>query len=201
MGFELIGFIKSMGYMGSWAIIFAESGILFGVVLPGDTLLFGLGVLAHQGYFNITLMLLGCFFSAFLGNLLGYEIGKRYGLPFARQYARRFVSKGQLDATHAFFNKHGVMTVVLARFLPVVRTVAPFIAGISHMRYRLFVLHSAIGALIWACGLPLAGFFFGKFIPDGWMEFLLIPIILVAIAVFVSPYLLRYLKKKKWKRK
>lgn len=197
MGFELIGFIKSIGYVGTWAIIFAESGILFGVVLPGDSLLFALGVLARRGYFNIWIAILGCFLAAFLGNLLGYYIGKRYGLPFARKYARRFISRGQLNTTHEFFNRHGIMTVVLARFVPVMRTVAPFLAGVSNMNYRTFVLHSFIGAVVWACGLPMAGFFFGKFIPDGWIELLLLPVILIAALIVAFPYAMRYWKRRK----
>lgn len=199
MGFNLVALIKSVGYAGVWSIIFTESGILFGILLPGDTLLFTVGILARQGYFDITLLTLGCVLSAFIGNVVGYEIGKRYGLPFAKKYAKRFVSEEQLDATNQFFTRHRLTTVVLARFVPLVRTIAPFLAGVIRMDYRLFLIHSAIGAIIWAGGLPLCGYFLGKYIPDGWMEFLILPVILIIFACILWPYIAKYLKNRKTK--
>lgn len=197
MGFELAALIKSIGYIGIWTILFAESGILFGVLLPGDTLLFTIGVLARQGYFNFWVMLAGCFVSAFVGNLVGYELGKRYGLPFARKYANRFISEEQLDKTNYFFSKHGVVTIVLARFLPIMRTIAPFLAGVIRMEYRIFVIYSAVGAFFWACGLPLAGYYLGQFIPDEWIDMMLIPIGLIIVAIIAWPYALKFFKSKK----
>lgn len=199
MGLNLVALIKSVGYAGVWSIIFTESGILFGILLPGDTLLFTVGILARQGYFEIIPLTIGCILSAFIGNLVGYEIGKRYGLPFAQKYAKRFVSEEQLDATNQFFTRHRLTTVVLARFVPLVRTIAPFLAGVIHMNYRLFLLHSAIGAVIWGGGLPLCGYFMGKYIPEGWMEYLILPIILIILAVVLWPYVAKYLKNRKIK--
>lgn len=201
MGFELVGLIKSAGYFGIWAIIFTESGILFGILLPGDTLLFSAGILARQGYFEIFPLVLGCMAAAFLGNLVGYEIGKRYGLPFARKYARRFISSDQLDATNRFFTRHRLTTIVVARFVPLVRTIAPFLAGVIHMNYRLFVLHSAIGAIVWGAGLPVVGYYLGKYIPEGWMELLILPVIFVILACVCWPYVANYLKRKRIYRK
>lgn len=197
MNLELIGLIKSAGYLGVWAIIFAESGILFGVLLPGDTLLFTVGVLSRQGYFDLSIMTFGCFLSAFAGNLFGYWTGKRYGLAFARRYAHRFVSEDQLLQTSSFFVKHGILMIGFARFIPVVRTIAPFLAGVSHMNYRAFVAHSAFGALLWAVGLPLAGYYFGKFIPEEWMQFLILPVILIMLIIIVWPYAMRWYQNKK----
>lgn len=199
MGFDLVALIKSIGYAGVWSIIFAESGILFGILLPGDTLLFSVGILARQGYFEIIPLIVGCVFSAFFGNVIGYEIGKRYGLPFAKKYARRFVSEEQLDSTNQFFTRHRLTTIVLARFVPLVRTIAPFLAGVIRMEYRVFLFHSAIGAVIWAGGLPLAGYFLGKYIPEGWMEYLILPVIVIIVACVFWPYISRYMKKKKTK--
>lgn len=200
MGFDLVVLIKSVGYAGVWSIIFAESGILFGILLPGDTLLFTVGILARQEYFEIVPLIIGCILSAFFGNLFGYEIGRRYGLPFAKKYAKRFVSEDQLDATNQFFTRHRLTTIVLARFVPLVRTIAPFLAGVIHMDYRLFVLHSALGAVIWAGGLPLAGYWLGKYIPEGWMELLVLPVIIIILACVFWPYIAKYLKNRKAKK-
>jgi membrane-associated protein len=196
----LIKLIKSIGYVGVFATIFSESGILFGVLLPGDTLLFTVGVLARQGYFNIWVMIVGCFLSAFFGNLFGYAIGKRYGLPFARKYASRFISEEKLEATNQFFTKHGVTTIVLARFFPIIRTIAPFLAGVIRMDYRNFVIRSALGALLWAGGLPIAGYYLGKFIPDGWIEILILPILIFAVGAVVMPYVMNAIKTRKAKK-
>lgn len=192
MGFDLVVLIKSLGYFGVWAVIFAECGILFGVLLPGDSLLFTLGVLARRGMFELDIMILGSICAAFAGNIFGYEIGKRYGLAFFRKYASRFITDKQLDHTNAFFNKHGVTTIIVARFVPIMRTIAPFLAGVVRMDYRMFLVHSFIGSLIWAGGLPLLGFYFGGFIPDEWMELLAIPVILIIVSIVFWPYIQKY---------
>lgn len=199
MGFDLVVLIKSVGYFGVWSIIFAESGILFGILLPGDTLLFTVGILARQEYFDIIPLTVGCVLSAFIGNIVGYEIGRRYGLPFARKYAKRFVSEEQLDSTNDFFTRHRLTTIVLARFIPLVRTIAPFLAGVIHMDYRLFILHSALGAIIWAGGLPLAGYFLGQYIPEGWMELLILPVLAIILGCIFWPYIAKYIKSRKKK--
>jgi membrane-associated protein len=196
MSLELTALIKSMGYFGIWTIIFAECGVLFGILLPGDTLLFTLGVLARRGLYDLDIMIVGCMVSAFLGNLFNYEIGKRYGLKFFKRYASRFITDEQVDMTNAFFNKHGVTTIILVRFVPLMRTIAPFLAGVVRMDYRMFVLHSFIGALIWAVGLPLVGYYFGQFIPDEWMEWLALPVIMIVLAIIIAPYVQKFRKKK-----
>lgn len=195
MGIELIGFIKSLSYFGVWSVIFAECGILFGVLLPGDSLLFTLGIMARRGHYALDIMIIGCIAAAFFGNLLGYEIGKRFGLKFFQKYARRFISDDQLDVANRFFNKHGVTTIILARFVPIMRTIAPFLAGTVQMNYRTFVIHSFIGALIWAGGLPLLGFYFGRLIPDEWLDLLAVPIVLIIGGIIVWPYIQKYRKK------
>lgn len=192
MSLELVGFIKSLGYLGTWGVLFAECGILFGVLLPGDSLLFTLGILARRGMFELDIMIAGCVASAFLGNLFGYEIGKRYGLKFFKKYARRFITEDQLDKTNTFFNKHGITTIILARFVPIMRTITPFLAGVVRMDYRMFVVHSFIGSLIWAGGLPLLGFYFGRFIPDEWMELLAVPVVLIILGIITWPYIQKY---------
>jgi membrane-associated protein len=196
MSLEIVSLVKSIGYFGVWAIIFSECGILFGILLPGDTLLFTLGILARRGIFELDIMIMGCMVSAFLGNLLNYEIGKRYGIKFFKRYASRFITDEQIDSTNTFFNKHGVTTIILARFVPLMRTIAPFLAGVVRMDYRMFVIHSFIGAVIWAGGLPLVGYYFGRFIPDEWMEWLALPVVLIILGIIVAPYVRTFRKKR-----
>jgi membrane-associated protein len=196
MVFDVIGLIKSVGYLGVFSIIFTETGILFGVLLPGDTLLFAVGVLAGQGLFNIWYMVAGCFVAAFVGNLVGYELGKRYGLPFVKKYASKFITDDHLEKTGHFFEKYGNFGIVIARFVPVARTVAPFLAGVIRMDYRDYVIYSLIGAIVWAVGLPVAGYFLGHMIPPEAIDMLLLPVLAIIILIVAWPYLTKFLVKK-----
>jgi membrane-associated protein len=193
MGFDLIVIIKSIGYVGVWSIIFAETGILFGILLPGDMLLFAVGVLSAQGTFGITKMAIGCFLAAFLGNLFGYEVGRRLGLPFVRKYASNFVTEAHLEKTHNFFNQYGRAGLIVARFVPVARTVAPFLAGISHMDYRIFLIYSAIGAAVWGAGLPIAGYYLAGLIPHELIDYILLPVIGIVVFILAWPWIARRL--------
>lgn len=189
MGFDLIVIIKSIGYAGVWGIIFAETGIIFGVLLPGDMLLFAVGVLSAQGTFDINVMALGCFLAAFIGNIIGYEFGRWLGLPFIKKYGSRFVTEDHLDKTHKFFNKYGRSGIVVARFVPVARTVAPVLAGISRMDYRIFVIYSAVGAAVWGAGLPYAGYMLAGFIPHELIDYIILPIVGAVILIMAWPYI------------
>ena len=126
---SLVALIKSIGYMGVWSIIFAETGILFGIFLPGDMLLFAVGVLAAQGVFDLTTVVSGCFIAAVGGNILGYEIGSRLGLPFLQKHSLRYATPQHIEKAQQFFNRYGRSSVVLARFVPVARTLAAVPAG------------------------------------------------------------------------
>ncbi len=196
MVLDVVGLIKSVGYLGVFSIIFTETGILFGVLLPGDTLLFAVGVLAGQGLFNIWYMVLGCFVAAFVGNLVGYELGKRYGLPFVKKYASKFITEDHLEKTGHFFEKYGNFGIVIARFVPVARTVAPFLAGVIRMDYRDYVIYSLIGAVVWAVGLPVAGFYLGHLIPPEAIDILLLPVLAIIILIVAWPYITKFLVKK-----
>lgn len=189
MGFDLVAIIKSIGYLGVWSIIFTETGILFGVLLPGDMLLFAVGVLSAQGTFGITKMAIGCFLAAFIGNIVGYEIGRRLGLPFIKKYASGFITDAHLEKTHGFFNRYGRSGLVVARFIPVARTLAPFLAGIGRMDYPLFLIYSAIGAALWGGGLVLAGYFLAGLIPPELIDYILVPVIVGIVVIMVWPWL------------
>jgi membrane-associated protein len=189
VGLDLIAIIKSIGYMGVWSIIFAETGILFGVLLPGDMLLFAVGVLAAQGTFDVTVMAVGCALAAFLGNLIGYEIGRYFGLPFVKKYASGFITDDHLAKTHAFFDRYGRSGLIVARFIPVARTVAPFLAGISRMDYRMFMIYSAIGAIVWGAGLVVAGYHLAGLIPHELIDYILLPIIAIIVFILAWPWI------------
>lgn len=185
MSLTLIALIKSAGYIGVWATIFAETGILFGIFLPGDMLLFAVGVLCAQGVFDLTTMVSGCFIAGFAGNLLGYEIGSRLGLPFLQKHSLRYATPAHIEKTQLFFNKYGRSSVVLARFVPVARTLAPFLAGIARMDYQIFTIYSFIGGALWAAGLPIAGYYLAGMISPALVDYILLPIIFIVI-VFVA---------------
>ena len=183
--FDLEELIRTVGYLGIFAIVFAETGLLIGALLPGDSLLFTAGFLASQGYFNIWLLVPICFTAAIAGDAAGYSIGLKFGRSLFRKEESRFFKPAYLLKSEAFFEKHGGKAIVLARFMPIVRTFAPVIAGVSTMQYRKFAVYNVIGAVLWAIGVTVAGYFLGKSIPS--VDTYLLPIIAVIIAVSLAP--------------
>jgi membrane-associated protein len=173
-----------------FAIVFAESGLLFGFFLPGDSLLFTAGFLASQGYLNLPLLLVGCFIAAVTGDQVGYWFGHRFGRRLFDREESFFFHRKNIERTEAFYRKHGGKTIVLARFLPAIRTFAPIVAGVGSMRYRDFVFYNILGAVLWAIGVTLAGYFLGSVIPD--VDKYLIPIILLIIFVSALPTLVHF---------
>jgi membrane-associated protein len=189
MGDSLTEVINWIGYWGVWGIIFAETGIVFGILLPGDMLLFLVGVLCAQGTFDIWLMSIGCFLAAFLGNILGYETGRWLGLPFIKKYGSNFVTEEHLLKTQIFFNKYGRSGIVVARFVPIARTLAPFLAGISRMDYRVFLIYSASGAAVWGGGLPWLGYLLAGRIPHELIDYIILPVVAVIVFIIAGPWL------------
>ena len=183
--FELEELIRTVGYLGLFAIIFAETGLLIGFFLPGDSLLFTAGFLASQDYFNIWLLILVCFVAAVTGDATGYAFGNRVGRGLFRRPESRLFRPQHLVKAEAFFERHGGKAVILARFLPVVRTFVPIIAGVGAMRYPRFALFNVVGAVLWAIGLPLGGYFLGSAIPS--VDRYLLPIIALIIIVSILP--------------
>lgn len=192
--------ISVVSVYGVAAIIFAESGLLFGFFLPGDSLLFTAGFLVHQGFidFNIHMLVLLLFIAATLGDNVGYTFGRRVGRRLFRKKESILFHKENLRHAEEFYLKHGGKTVVFARFIPVVRTFAPIIAGVSHMPYRLFMVYNLIGAFLWAVGLTYLGYFAGNVIEkfNINIEHAIIAIILLSI----SPPLIHFMKSAKNRR-
>jgi len=181
-GDGLISLIKTAGYFGLFFIIFAESGLFFGFFLPGDSLLFTAGFLASQGFFNIFILLGVGAFAAISGDSVGYSFGRRVGKAIFKKDDSLFFNKKNLLKAQQFYDKYGSKTIVLARFVPIVRTFAPIVAGAAGMKYRTFIAYNFIGGLLWSVGMLLTGFFLGSVIPD--VDKYLLPII--ALIIFVS---------------
>lgn len=180
-------FITTIGYIGVFAIVFAESGLLIGFFLPGDSLLFTAGFLSSldQPVFSFPILLIGCFIAAAAGDSVGYMFGRRVGVRlFQRDDSLLFHKKNVLRAQE-FYEKHGSKTIVIARFIPIVRTFAPIVAGIGSMHYRRFVAYNVLGALLWAMGVTTAGYLLGSSIPD--IDRYLLPIVALIIVISVLP--------------
>jgi membrane-associated protein len=185
--------------MGSWAllgialIIFAECGLLIGFFLPGDTLLFISGLLVAKGTFQVNLFLAIVILvvAAFVGNMVGYGIGYKAGPLIFDKPNARFFKREYVEKSEAFFAKYGRVAVILARFVPVVRTVATVMAGVSRMSTRIYTLYSAIGGVIWVAGVTVAGYFLGQidFIADN-IDIILIGAVVVVVLVSAVPALL-----------
>lgn len=143
-------------------IIFAETGLVFAPFLPGDSLLFVAGALCGLDALQLQWLIPLLILAAFSGDNTNYWIGRLIGMRLFNRVQGRFLKREHLDRTHVFYEKHGGKTIIFARFMPIVRTFAPFVAGIGVMRYRLFVLYSALGSVAWITSLTLAGYFFGN---------------------------------------
>lgn len=196
--FNVEEFVKGAGpliaLVALFAIIFAETGLFIGFFLPGDSLLFSAGILASQGYLNIALLCVVIFIAAVVGNCVGYFFGKHVGKRLFNRENSLLFHKDHLKRANAFYTKHGGKTIILARFMPIIRTFAPIVAGIGDLPFPIFLMHSVIGGLLWAVGLPLAGYFLGRAIPD--IDHYLLPIIGIIVLVSVAPALYELLKTK-----
>jgi membrane-associated protein len=192
--FDITELLKTFGYIGLVAIIFAESGLLIGFFLPGDSLLFTAGFLASQGFFDIALLAILCFVAAVAGDSVGYWFGAKVGPRLFTKEDSLLFQKKHIYRAQAFYEKHGGKTIILARFLPVVRTFAPIVAGIGMMKYRTFFVFNLIGGFFWAVGVSVAGYFLGKSIPD--VDKYLLPIIVGIVALSIAPTAWHILKEK-----
>jgi len=196
--------IKLIGYFGTWAlvgllvVIFVESGVLF-PVLPGDTLLFVAGMLAAgtaaagQAEFQLWQLLVFIPIAAILGGQVGYFIGRYAGTAMFKPGAR-FLKQKYLDEAHAFFEQRGPFAIVLARFVPIVRTLAPITAGAARMNYAVFTIFNVIGAVVWGVGLTLLGYWLGQF---DIVQKLIEPIFILIALVSVLPIFIEWYKRRR----
>lgn len=182
--------ILHLGLIGIIIVVFIESGFPFGFFLPGDTLLFAAGILAAKGSFSITLAIVAIFFANFAGVTIGYWSGKSLGKRWLKKERGFLFRHEYVEKATEFYAKHGGKAIVLGRFVPAVRSFVPMVAGVADMPYRKLMFYNVIGAVIWACSVPLIGYFAG-----GWLEskginieMLVVPIFLVIIVLsFAAP--------------
>lgn len=182
--------VKSLGYfsyLAIWGIIFAESGLLIGFFLPGDSLLVAAGFAASQELLNIWVLIIGCFICAVLGDNVGYVTGSRFGRRLFQKEDSKFFKKEYLARTQSFYEKYGKKTIVLARFVPIVRTFAPIIAGVSGMKYKTFMTYNLVGGFVWTFGITSLGYFIGNLLPADQVDKYLLPIIAVVVLVSLLP--------------
>ncbi len=185
-GIDLEQMLLTIGLIGLAAIIFAESGLFFGFFLPGDSLLITAGVLAaaRPDEFPIEMVIAVCFFAAVTGDAVGYTFGHRVGRRLYDRPDSRFFRRSHLVAAEEFYERHGGKTIVIARFIPFVRTFAPIVAGTAQMRYPRFAMFNFTGAFLWAVGLPLAGYALGAAMGetlDRWLFLILAVVVLVSL--------------------
>lgn len=187
--------LRTFGTIGLFAIVFAESGLLFGFFLPGDSLLFTAGLLASQGQLNLPVILVGCFVCAVAGDQVGYAFGRRVGPSLFRRPDARLFKHSHVEKAQGYFDRYGAKTVVLARFVPIVRTFAPIVAGVGRMNYRVFVTYNVVGGFAWAVGVTLLGYVLGAAIPD--IDRYLLPVIALIVVASVVPIGLEVLKARR----
>jgi membrane-associated protein len=192
--FDLLELIKAVGYLGLFGIMFAETGLLVGFFLPGDSLLFTAGILAAQGYLEIALVLIVLAGGAILGDNTGYLIGKKLGPKLFSKEESLLFKKSHLHKAQAFFDKHGAKTIVIARFVPIVRTFVPTLAGVGNMKYSKFLTLSVIGGVFWTGSITMLGYYLGLKVDN--IEKYIIPGVVVIILISVSPYIKQFITNK-----
>jgi membrane-associated protein len=187
--------IKAVGLLGVLFVIFAESGLFFGFFFPGDSLLFTAGFLASQGFIPPSWLFIGAFVAAVLGDSVGYAFGKKVGPKIFTKENSFFFNKKYIDRSEHFYEKYGKKTIILARFVPVVRTFAPILAGVGNMSYKTFLLYNVIGGLLWSVGISALGFGVGAVVPNA--DSYITPIIILIIIISITPPILEYIRSRR----
>lgn len=188
---ELIAIVGPWTYVILFLIVFAETGLVVTPFLPGDSLLFVAGTLAGAGYLNIIIVYVSLLAAAIIGDTINYWVGHYIGPKVFTKENSRVFKKEYLEKTREFYEKYGGKTIILARFLPILRTFAPFVAGVGKMHYQTFIFYNVIGAFLWVTGFTFAGYFFGglPFIQENFHY-----AVVVIIAVSLLPMAYEYIK-------
>lgn len=193
---HLAGIIDMFGiwtYVILFLIIFAETGLVVTPFLPGDSLLFVVGTLAGGGYLNLWVVYFTMLIAAILGDTVNYWMGHHFGARVFSKENSKLFNKSYLEKTREFYDKHGGKTIIIARFVPIVRTFAPFVAGIGKMHYQTFLLYNVVGAFVWVTSLTFAGYFFGglPIIKDNFET-----AIFLVIGISLLPVIFEFIKHK-----
>lgn len=176
--------VQLVGYPGIFAMVFAESGVPFGFIFPGSSMLFTAGLLSSQGFFNPWILLPLVTIATILGDNVGYWIGNKWGIKLFLRPDSRFFHHSHLERAKVFYDKYGDRTIVFARFVPFVRTFAPIVAGVVNMDYKKFLIFNILGALLWATGVTFAGFYIGAHVPavGKYMTWIILGIIILSFS-------------------
>ena len=198
---QIVNDYKYWTYLILFLIIFVETGVVVMPFLPGDSLLFAAGMLAAQpNELNVWLLIGLLLIAAIAGDSLNYSIGKNFGMRITKfkLFGKQMVTDAQIEKTHSFYEKYGSKTIVIARFVPIVRTLAPFVGGIGRMNYGTFITYNVVGAILWVVGLTLAGYFLGNipFIRDNFSQ-----VVLAIIVLSVLPIVYEVIKEKFFNKK
>ena len=200
---EIVGEYRNWTYLILFLIIFVETGVVVMPFLPGDSLLFAAGMLAAQpNELNVWILIALLLLAAITGDSMNYAIGKHFGMRITKVklFGKQMVKDEHIEKTHSFYEKYGSKTIVIARFVPIVRTLAPFVGGIGRMHYATFLTYNVVGAILWVVGITLAGYFLGNIpiIRDNFSTVVLL-IIFVSILPIVFEVLKERLSRKKTK--
>ena len=189
--------VQAAGYVGLTAIIFTETGLLIGFFLPGDSLLVTAGLLASQPEFGLNVYVMGFLLSiaAVVGDTVGYHIGKATGPRIFTRENSLFFNRKHLIRAHEFYERHGGKTIVLARFMPIVRTFAPVVAGVADMRYRDFITYNIFGGVLWVWSMLMTGYVLGRYIPG--VERHIEKIIILVIFLSILPGIIAWVREKR----
>ena len=194
LGINMSAFLQTIGLFGVIVIVFAESGLLIGFFLPGDSLLFTAGFLASQDIFPIAWLMIGCTAAAIVGDNVGYAFGHRVGKKIFTRKESFLFHKDHLMRAKVFYERYGAKTILFARFVPVVRLFAPIMAGVGDMDYKTFLYYNIIGGTLWAAGFTGLGYILGSVIPHADRYFF--PIVLLVIILSFLPPVIHVLKNK-----
>lgn len=168
-----------VGLLGAYFILFAESGLLIGFFLPGDSLLFTAGLLASRGYFSIWALVIGGAIAAIIGNQVGYHFGRKFGPKIFNKEESFLFHKDHIVRAEKFYEKYGGSALIISRFTPIVRTFVPILAGVGRMNYRKFLVYNIVGGILWVFSVSFAGYLLGKTVPN--IDQYILPIVAVII--------------------
>ena len=193
-GFDITGLVQTIGYIGVLLIIFVETGLFVGFFLPGDSLMFISGMICSTKpellNVNIFVLIISLISAAVLGNIAGYWFGKRVGPGLFKRDDSLIFKKRYVEITNSFYKRHGGKTLILGRFLPIIRTFAPILAGVIQIPFGKFMLYNIIGASAWVTSLALAGFYLGQFeFVRNNIGYIVIGLIIVTMIPVVRTYL------------
>ncbi len=197
--YDVKSLVMWAGYVGLVAIVFAETGLLVGFFLPGDSLLVTAGLFAATGELNIIYLNLLLIPAAILGNIVGYWIGRKAGPRLFKREQSLLFRKDYIIKTKLFYEKHGASTMIITRFMPILRTFAPIVAGVGGMDYRKFTLYNVLGALAWVLSMTLIGYYLVKLFPG--IEVHIEKVIIIVVFLSLLPAIIKFLKHKFGKKK